>query len=63
MKMAHKITVDEDKCIGCGACSATCPANFEMKEGKAHVKTAEVEKLTCEKDAEAGCPVQAIIIS
>lgn len=58
-----KIIVDQDKCIGCGACVATCPKSFEMKEGKAHAIKAEVEKLTCEKDAEAGCPVGAISIN
>jgi ferredoxin len=61
--MTHKITVDQSKCIGCGACSATCPGSFEMTDGKANAKKAEVEKLTCEKDAEAGCPVNAISVS
>ena len=54
--------VDKEKCIGCGACAATCPATFEMKEGKAHVKQANVKKITCEKDAAECCPVNAITI-
>jgi len=57
-----KISVDQEKCIGCGACAATCPATFEMKDGKAHVKKAEIKKITCEKDAAEGCPVGAIAI-
>ena len=61
--MTHKIIVDQNKCIGCGACSATCPGSFEMTDGKAKPIKAEIEKLTCEKDAEAGCPVNAISIS
>ena len=61
--MAHKIVVDAGKCIGCGACAATCPDAFEMKDGKAVVKNSEVEELTCEKDAESGCPVDAISVS
>jgi len=61
--MTHKIIVDRDKCIGCGACVATCPGSFEMKEGKSFPIKPEVEKLTCEKDAETGCPVGAISIS
>ncbi len=61
--MAHKITVDQDKCIGCGACEATCPGSFKLTDGKAHPVKAEVEKLTCENDAMAGCPVNAISIS
>lgn len=51
------VSVDEEKCIGCGACSATCPEGFEMKDGKAHVKD---EKAPCAKDAQSGCPVGAI---
>ena len=61
--MAHKIIVDQEKCIGCGACVAACPSSFEMKEGKAFAKKAEVEELTCEKDAESVCPVNAISIN
>jgi len=61
--MAHKITVDQEKCIGCGACSATCPDSFELKDGKAHAKKSSVEEISCEKDAEAGCPVGAISVS
>ena len=58
--MSHKIVVDREKCIACGACSATCPVSFEMKDGKAAPIKGEVEELSCEKDAEAGCPVGAI---
>jgi len=59
--MTHKITVDKNKCIGCGSCSATCPGSCEMKDGKAYVIKSEVEKLTCEKDV--ACPVDAISIN
>jgi len=58
-----KISVDENKCIGCGACVATCPEGFEMRDGKAHPKKVEVEEVSCEKAAEAGCPVDAISVS
>ncbi len=61
--MAHKIAVDQEKCIGCGACAATCPASFKLENGKAHPIKPEVEELTCEKEAEAGCPVGAISVS
>lgn len=57
-----KIKVDQEKCIGCGSCVSICPASFEMVEGKAREKRAEVKKLTCEKDAEESCPVQAISV-
>lgn len=61
--MTHKIIVDKDKCIGCGACAATCPDSFGMKDGKAYAKVSEVEELGCEKDAATGCPVDAISVS
>ena len=61
--MAHKISVDQNKCIGCGACVATCSNGFEMKDGKASPKKSEVEKITCENDAATGCPVGAISVS
>jgi len=57
-----KIKVDSQKCIGCGACTATCPKTFEMVEGKAKVKTPEVKKITCESEACDICPVGAITI-
>ena len=56
-----KITLDQKKCIGCGACAAVCPNNFEMnEENKAVVKETSVENLGCNKLAEENCPSQAI---
>ena len=59
--MSHKILVDKNKCIGCGACVAVCN-NFIIKNGKASVKKAVVEKISCEEEAKDGCPVGAIKI-
>ena len=61
--MTHKIAVDQEKCIGCGACVAICPNSFKLTGDKVHQVKSEVEELTCEKEAAAGCPVQAISIS
>ncbi len=57
-----KVSVDQEKCIGCGACAATCPAQFEMKDGKAQTKNPNVKKLTCEEEAMDNCPVGAISV-
>jgi len=57
-----KIKVDQETCIGCGACAAICPKTFEMVEGKARVKVSNVNKITCEKEAAESCPVNAISI-
>ncbi|MGC9309955.1 MAG: ferredoxin, partial [Candidatus Nanoarchaeia archaeon] len=55
--------VNKEKCIGCGSCASICSKSFEMKDGKAVAKQAEVDEITCEKQAEAACPVDAISIS
>ena len=56
-----KVKVDQDKCIGCGACPAVCPANFEMRDdGKAHVLKEEVAGLGCNQIAAEVCPTDAI---
>ncbi|MCD6476908.1 MAG: ferredoxin [Candidatus Aenigmarchaeota archaeon] len=47
--------VDQEKCIGCGACASLCPEVFEIKEGKAHV----ISDKEC-KEAIDACPVGAI---
>ena len=54
-----KIMIDEDTCIGCGACVSICPEGFEMVDGKAKVKS---QKVKCGKEAVDSCPVQAISI-
>lgn len=57
-----KISVDKEKCIGCGTCASICPDSFELKAGKAHPKKSSVDEITCEKKAESSCPVGAISI-
>jgi ferredoxin len=60
-----KVKVDREKCIGCGACAATCQDNFEIDdENKAKVKHNPVpeEIKECTKNAADSCPVNAIKI-
>jgi ferredoxin len=55
-----KVTIDENLCIGCGACEATCPDLFEMKDDKAIVKTEQYDDEESAKEAYEACPVDAI---
>jgi len=63
-KTINKMTIkiDKEKCIGCGSCAAICPEAFEMKDGKAHVKSFG-SKAKCVKEAADSCPVDAIKVS
>jgi ferredoxin len=58
----YKIEVDQNSCIGCGACAASCE-NFKLKEGKSQPKQEEVEELGCNQIAADSCPVHAIKIT
>lgn len=62
--MTKKIEIDDELCIGCGACTSVAPDYFDLgDDGKAHVK-----KQYDEKDddiiveAKDGCPAGAIEI-
>ncbi len=55
-----KISVDQNKCIGCGSCEALCPKSFKLVNGKAKPIKSSIDKITCEADAESSCPVGAI---
>ena len=54
------VKIDKETCIGCGACEAVCPEVFEMKDGKAYVKSGADTSVSCVKEATEGCPVDAI---
>ena len=59
------VSVDKDKCIGCGFCASMCPDVFEMKDdGKAHVKNPKgCESGSCDcKSVAENCPVKAITV-
>ena len=57
-----KFTVDQETCIGCGACEETCPEVFELPEGTSNVKLNPVPEALQESalEAEESCPVDAI---
>ncbi len=53
-----KVSIDADKCIGCGTCVALCPGNFTIEGAKAVVTSPE--DTGCAKQAVNNCPVNAI---
>lgn len=57
-----KLKVDQDMCVGCGACEGTCPDVFGLVDDKSQVKTHPVPTKfeACALEAEEGCPVGAI---
>ena len=53
--MAHKVA--EDKCVGCGACASSCPAEAITVADKATIDAAKcVDCGACE----GACPAEAI---
>lgn len=57
-----KAFVDQDICIGCGACEMICPAVFKLNDGKSTViqKLVASENEAKVKEAVDACPVSAI---
>lgn len=58
-----KVKVNEDACIGCGACAAICDAVFEINdEGISEVVAENIEKGLEDdvKEAIESCPTGAI---
>jgi len=60
--MVFTISVDQDACIGCGACAATCEKGFKMVDNKSTPYKTEVAGISCEQEAADICPVNCITI-
>lgn len=60
-----KITLDQEKCIGCGTCAAICPEVFVIDNETSKAKVIKNDGCTTCDIAETAksCPVEAIAIS
>ena len=60
--MAYEVTVDHEKCTGCGECVEVCPVDvYELQDEKSVPVNAE-ECLGCESCVEV-CPNEAITVT
>lgn len=60
-----KAEVNQDTCIGCGLCAATCPDVFSIGDdglAKAIEEEVATSDESAAEDARDGCPVSAIDI-
>ncbi|MBD3379803.1 MAG: ferredoxin [Candidatus Omnitrophica bacterium] len=59
-----KAFVDQEKCVGCGACAEICPEVFKMEGDKAVVHATPVPEGAEEKcrEAEEACAPDAISV-
>lgn len=59
-----KVSIDDDLCTGCGACTDDVPDVFEMGDEVAEVKQPDVpaDLEDAVNQAAEDCPVEAIIV-
>lgn len=60
--MGRRVYIDDDECMGCGACEEICPEVFELNEGteKAEVVKPEGGPQNLIQEAIDTCPVSCI---
>ena len=56
------IKVNQETCIGCGACESLCPQCFKINESTGKAEVISQDDLDCAKNAAESCPVQAIVV-
>ncbi len=62
--MSKQVTIDQDECLGCGACVEICPEVFGLDEDstKAFVLDGADAGLACVEEAMGSCPVECITV-
>ncbi len=61
-KMATKVRIDDDECIGCESCVELCPDVFRFNgdTDKAEVIDEDMGGEECVEEAVASCPAECI---
>jgi len=59
----EKITIDLNKCVGCGKCTEICPKCFSLNQETGKAEVLNHDDLDCALKASDGCPVGAIIVA
>jgi len=54
------VSINKNRCVGCGICANICPEGIEMVAEKAKIKNENAE---CLKTAADACPKKAIILN
>ena len=59
------LKIENQFCIGCGLCKNMCPQYFDIKNGKAIMKNAQIKVIVLEdiKKAAEKCPANAIVLN
>ena len=57
-----RVSIESDKCIGCGVCVQICPDVFSLDEGLGIARVLRPEGMDCVEEARDSCPVSCIVI-
>nr|WP_321499235.1 ferredoxin [uncultured Dethiosulfovibrio sp.] len=57
-----RVSIDGERCIGCGVCVQICPDAFTLDEAKGIARVIRPEGADCVHEAKDSCPVCCILV-